>query len=323
MRALLFTLIAIWLPAFAAAQGVRGTVRDAQTGRPLNGVFVTIDAGARDRIGVLSDSLGRFFLHPRAPGNYTLRAELIGYQSASRNIALSADEVVDVDFVLPVNAIRLSEIAVTRERRCTNDPERARRSVAVWEEARKALAVAAWMDGQAGAHFRIRTSDVYQNLRGQQIGYPTWNFDSIFGRRPFQAASSDSLLDFGFVHVTKRSTVYYGPDADLLVSPRFTAEHCFSVERRRDRPGLIGLAFEPVPSRRTTGVRGALWLDEKSGVLRSIDYEYVNLPFRVQSEHASGHVSVRQLPNGAFIIDSYRIVMPLLRQDAATRLVRT
>jgi len=67
----------------------------------------------------------------------------------------------------------------------------------------------------------------------------------------------------------------------------------------------------------------ALWLDEKSGVPRFIDYEYVNLPFRVQSEHASGHVSVRQLPNGAFIIDAYRIVMPLLRQDAGTRLVRT
>ena len=323
MRSHLFALLMICVPASASAQNVRGTIRDAETNRPLTGVFVTLGGNGRARIGALTDSLGRFILYPQVHGTYTLRAELIGHQTVTREVAVSGETAKDVNIVLPVNAIRLSEIAVTRDRKCTNDPVRARLAATVWEEARKALALAAWIDGEAGAQFRIRLATEGLDLRGQSMTFPAWEFDSIQGRRSFQAASADSLLDYGFVHMTNKSAVYYGPDADLLVSPRFTAEHCFSIERSRDRPGLIGLAFEPMSGRRTTGISGALWLDEKSGVLRFINYEYVRLPVRVSPEYAAGRVSVRQLPNGAFIIDSYRIIMPVLEQNSSSRVIRT
>ena len=47
------------------------------------------------------------------------------------------------------------------------------------------------------------------------------------------------------------------PDAAVLTSTEFLRDHCFSlVENRRDHSGEIGLAFDPVRTRRTSDGSG-------------------------------------------------------------------
>jgi len=295
---------------------LRGTVRDANTGAALDGAFITLSqADGAVRAGTLSDTLGRYFIQPARSGTYTVRMERIGYQTTTHTVSLTDTGAVVLDFSVKVNPLRLRELSVTRGRRCSNSTVAARQTVALWEEARKALSVAAWLERDAGAQFRIRIAEEMITLRREPTQYPALLFDSITDRTSFRSISADDLLESGFVQFRADGSHYYGPDAELLIDPRFVAEHCFSIERRRDRPDLIGLAFEPVPDTRLPDIRGALWIDEQTGALRYIEYEYVNLPIRFRSEYAGGRVNVRQLTNGAFIVDSYRIYMPLLQQE--------
>ena len=45
-------------------------------------------------------------------------------------------------------------------------------------------------------------------------------------------------------------SIYWAPDAAVLLSDEFLDTHCFHVTRNERRaPGLIGLAFQPVRGR--------------------------------------------------------------------------
>lgn len=103
------------LGLLAAAGGVQGqesaisgTVT-AQDGRPLSSVTIRVldgDAGALSG----EDGSFRFSIDP---GTYRVRAGLIGYSAATREVTVEPGSVAEIDFVLQSQALELGEMVAT------------------------------------------------------------------------------------------------------------------------------------------------------------------------------------------------------------------
>jgi len=89
---------------------VAGTVRDAATQAPISGVQVTIEG---TNFGVLADSEGRYLIVNVPSGTHTLRAVVIGYGPATREVTVTAGEAAEADFQLAPSALQLDGIVVT------------------------------------------------------------------------------------------------------------------------------------------------------------------------------------------------------------------
>jgi len=94
MRTLLRSLIlvaAVASPVTAQRPGqvvLHGSVVDADSHAPIVGAFV---AGAEDRTGVLTDSLGRFSLLLERAGTYPLRFVQLGYHTLQATMPKQAE----------------------------------------------------------------------------------------------------------------------------------------------------------------------------------------------------------------------------------------
>jgi len=76
----------------------------------------------------------------------------------------------------------------------------------------------------------------------------------------------------------------------------------------------VGLAFEPVPGRHLTDVKGVLWLDQETAALRFLEYSYTELDVDFSTEHFGGRLEFEQLPTGAWIIRNWWIRGPIVRR---------
>src|SRR5438552_269384 len=95
-----------------AAQGtgtVRGTVTDAVSKRPVDGVSGFV---AGTDLGTLTNSLGQFQLNLPA-GQVELRVRRVGYGTTSRKVTVTAGEVAQADFEVSQVAIGLDAVVVT------------------------------------------------------------------------------------------------------------------------------------------------------------------------------------------------------------------
>lgn len=89
---------------------IQGHVRDG-TGRPIARVQVLVVGTA---LAVVSDDSGRYVLPSVAPGTYTVRARMIGYQSAdSTGVRVWSNQTATLDFVLQMAPAQLQEVVVS------------------------------------------------------------------------------------------------------------------------------------------------------------------------------------------------------------------
>ena len=96
----------------ATAQGtgtIRGTVTDAVTRRPVDGVQVFV---VGTDLGTLSNAAGQFQFNVAA-GPVTLRTRRVGFGSSSKAVTVTAGETTVVDFALNQAAISLDVVVVT------------------------------------------------------------------------------------------------------------------------------------------------------------------------------------------------------------------
>jgi predicted amidohydrolase YtcJ len=117
----------------------------------------------------------------------------------------------------------------------------------------------------------------------------------------------------GYITVNQDSSVdYYAPDADVLLSDTFLAEHCFwTVQGGRDQRGMVGLSFEPTRRKAPAEVFGTVWLDERTFELRFVEYRYTGLgEYGSDSTKIGGQVHFARLPSGAWIVRRWYIRMP-------------
>lgn len=100
-------------PALAQATGqLSGTVVDASTMRPLEGVQVVIEG---TQMGSLTNAAGRYSVRGVPVGDYTVVARLIGFGQATTSASVATGATATADFELAEEALAMEEIVVTGE----------------------------------------------------------------------------------------------------------------------------------------------------------------------------------------------------------------
>ena len=155
------------------------------------------------------------------------------------------------DLVVPVQAIALDNITVEGERRCVLRPEGGLDVARVWEEARKALAAAAFTDETSVYRYVTMKYERDLDTDARTVTNEQRNFSDLMQRQTFVSRPVEELMADGFVQEEEDGTYYYAPDANVMLSDAFLDTHCLRVRDGEDETaGLIGLAFEPVEGRR-------------------------------------------------------------------------
>ena len=293
--AVLALLLAAVAPP-ASAQVVRGRLVDAADEAGVSGAMISLlDRDGSQSSRVLTRGTGLFEVEAATPGRYRLRADRIGYATSfSDFFDLAAGDTLTIGMTSAVAAVSLRGIEA---------------------EARKALDAAAFT--QERGYYRYEMMGVIRELgpEGRQVIREDRDFERAYRQYPFVSLPADSLISKGFAKLAPNESVYWAPDAGVLLSDAFLDTHCFRIRSDERQPGLIGLEFEPVPGRRIAEIRGTLWLDSDGARLERLDYNYQNLdlPSALARANPGGTVEFEALPNGTWIVNSWRIRMPRSR----------
>lgn len=97
-------------PAVAQEGAISGTVTRASNGEPVSGAQVFIPG---TEFGTLTGNDGSYRFEGVPGGQHTVRVRLIGFDTASRQVTVSAGQVATVDFELTQTALELQEVVVT------------------------------------------------------------------------------------------------------------------------------------------------------------------------------------------------------------------
>jgi hypothetical protein len=107
-------LLAVLFPAsIALAQTgvVAGTIIDAATRRPLNGVRVLVVGD--QNLAASSDDRGRYAIRLVPAGQHSLRASRIGMAPISQSFSVRGGDTTRVDLQLNETSVELSQVVVT------------------------------------------------------------------------------------------------------------------------------------------------------------------------------------------------------------------
>lgn len=103
-----------WLarsPMTSAPTGsIRGRVTEAGSGRALSGAQVYIPGSGH---GALTNDAGDYLITGVPVGAQRVRAEMLGFQAATREVTVVADQTVEASFELATAAVALDQLVVT------------------------------------------------------------------------------------------------------------------------------------------------------------------------------------------------------------------
>ncbi|MBK8247379.1 MAG: carboxypeptidase regulatory-like domain-containing protein [Gemmatimonadetes bacterium] len=314
--------LASLVAALAHAQVVRGTVTDALTRAPISGVVVQLDdagvegaAPRRAAVAVLTDARGEFAVQASAAGRFVLTAKRVGLKRyASPPFALGVGdarrhditlEAIDFTAALPV-------IEVVTDAPCSIRPNEAAQVAVLWDETRAALTAS-----RLALRDRLFTATMVRYTRqlspsSLRITREERSVRRGTTERPFRALTPEELSNKGYMQADPDGAYsFFAPDAEILTSPEFLRDHCFSLVPRA-REGLVGLAFEPLLDRTTPEIRGSFWMDSASHELRLVEFRYLNVSQVVPRGDPRGEVRFSVTPNGTWYVSRWFIRMPEL-----------
>ncbi|MDE2804861.1 MAG: carboxypeptidase regulatory-like domain-containing protein [Gemmatimonadota bacterium] len=304
----------------AGGQVVRGRLLDGDGSTAIGGAMMSLVGDSeqeQERDLNLTRESGLYQLIAAVPGRYRVRAERIGYATTySDYFEIAAGDTILVDLVARVEAVSLMGIEAEGERRCRVRPEEGLAVARVWDEARKALKAAAWTQERGYYRYEMMGIERQMDRENRRVISEERTHGGGYGQAPYVSLPAAQLMKDGFARLTPSESVYWAPDAAVLLSDEFLNTHCFRVGRDENRaPGLIGLAFQPVGGRDVAEISGTLWIDHATSELRRLDFYYENLelPEALLSAPTGGTVEFRALPNGTWIVDSWRIRVPRAR----------
>jgi hypothetical protein len=297
---------------------VHGRLVTAEEGQPVVGAYVRLVRDGETVSTGLSGGDGRFRILAPRDDLYTLEAEYLGYATASTRVEGGADELAPVVLRLRRRAIELEGLVANVEQQCDVPPEIGRRVVELWDEVAKAFQVAVVAEAQELYHFEAerwtRTLDldrleVQSEERSARAGLQRGS--------PFVSLPPARLAEGGYIQQDSTGTnVYLAPDARVLVSESFQRTHCFGLTDRPPEDGerdWIGIRFEP-RDLDAPDIEGTLWIESDGYGPRRLDYRYRNLPWPFRTDQVGGRLVFDRLPDGPWIVRSWRIRMPKVSQ---------
>lgn len=320
-RSLLAALLV--LPGAVASQELTGIVRHADGVTPAQGVVLeAVRPGTGTLIArAITGESGGFVLRA-SPGSFRLRALRIGYRPTDLgSYTLARDERRRVELTLADRPIQLAAITSRASARCAVR-DRAGESVAtLFDEARKALLSALLSPPEGRPTSRILLEQSVSEPDGTPRVAPVRAVADGFAARPFRSAPPAQLAALGYSIEEPDGTVYFAPDANVLLSEQFAADHCLRLAAADTaHPTRIGIAFEPVGAARArVRIRGTLWLDRSTYALERLDFGYVGLPAGLDNAGLGGSIEFAQLPGGLWFEDRWEIRMPRLRIERQAR----
>lgn len=302
----------------ASGQVVRGRLLDSDGATGIGGAMVSlVDGGDQHLARSLSRPNGLYQLATPMAGRYRVRAERIGYATTfSDYFDLSATDTLTINIAARIEAITLAGIEAEAESRCRVRPGEGLAVTRVWDEARKALEAAAWTQERGSYQYEMQRVRRHMDRDNRRVISEDRTYERGYRQTPYVSRPAEELMEEGFARLRPDESVYWAPDAAVLLSDPFLDTHCFRLRRDESRaPGLLGLAFEPIPRRRLPDISGTLWLNPGTSELEWLDFYYqnLNLPDALQSAAIGGKVEFQALPNGTWIVDSWRIRMPRVR----------
>ena len=313
----LFALCAALFTAARPASGqvLRGSVVDARTGLPIPAALLTVrDSERVIRARMLTDASGRFDLGLGAMPS-SLTVEFVGYAPQTLNVT-QRDQHFDVK--LQPAPVALKGIVAERKRECrkSDDPK----IVSVWYAARAALGATRVENSR-----RFRTREFIQayNQNFEHEGVDSMQFSTVTGTDAYKAASPDSLRDFGYVRNEQGLRLFFGPDAELLLSDDFVDTHCFGITRDAQHEGLVGLTFWPKDGRKKTDIRGTMWVGEQAADLKYVEYTFTGLSDTLDDKLFSGKVEFDKLSDGTWVVRRWHIRLPRFGNFALGRRGKT
>ena len=297
-----------------AAQVVRGLVTEKTTNNPLDGVLLSV-LDPRDTlvVQVLTNDGGGFEIRLPSAGMYTIDVKRIGVKRVRLTpFAVGEGETKKLDISLePVPAV-LSSVNITGRTSCVRNPQTNAKTAALWEDARAALTASVITRSLTVGDDSVTRFERKLDVNSWKVLYESRRKVSASMDHPFKSLPAEVLSVGGYVTVNQDgSTDYYAPDADVLLSDTFLADHCFKIEPgTREHTGYVGLAFQPVKERKKPDIKGVLWMDAKTNELRTLEFTYNWLPNDLRPADYGGTVSFFRLPGGRWIVRSWRIRMP-------------
>lgn len=294
--------------ALSQTIALSGRVSEAETGRPLAGVLVTAhDSEGRRIRGGFTGSDGTFRLPlPAGIGEVEVRGEFIGYRAASSGLLPVEEARSGILLEMRPRPVEVDPLLVVGERRCEIEADAGHLAWRYWSDALTALRAALVTEDEALVRFRVMSRVRELDHRERPLR-TLEEHEWIASGPPFHALPPAELTEGGFIQVEgDTATRYYAPDARVLLSEEFAETHC--LEGAEDHGGQVGIRFMPVPDTDVPGIEGTMWIDEETGRLRQVEYDYV-IPGHPQAEPGGGRIEFRALPEGPWIVERWAIRM--------------
>jgi len=302
----------------AGAQEFRVEVVEASTGKPIVGANVALldSTGAIPLGGDFSDQGGRTYLRAPSRGPYRIRAEKVGFDTWMSVQLHLADRPIYVRVGMaptrtPPPVVLRSDMAcqpLTGPGTAAGD---------IWVELKKALVATALTESQGLVPLDV---DLYQRVLDRNLSIVSERAEqrARLSRRPVTGISWDQI-DSTRRGESSNSDVYRAPDAATILSDQFVKSHCFNaIHGYGAEAGLVGLEFRPSRVSAQPELSGVLWADPKGNSLRSLNFDYVNLPIPLRIARTTGRLEFQQLPGGQWIVPRWYIRMPRVARVASS-----
>ncbi|MFC1547775.1 carboxypeptidase regulatory-like domain-containing protein, partial [Candidatus Neomarinimicrobiota bacterium] len=249
---------------FAATTGkVAGVVRDVETGDMLPGANVILEGTSQ---GAATDVEGRYFILNVPVGEYSIRAEVIGYKAhITTSILVTIDHTTTVDFDMETTVLAGEEVTVIAERPLIQMDNTATRTFITSDQITGVAAetITELVTMEAGS--------VGANVRGGRASGTVYYIDGVSLRNPFVGYEGQTMGTF-----RGGGTSGYAPDNSLGVElPEFAFSEVemltggYSPEFGNATDAVVNIATKEGRSEHTGFVRvttEGMFLSDQNGI---------------------------------------------------------
>jgi Carboxypeptidase regulatory-like domain len=293
----------------SAAQSLLGVVRDSASRQPVPGAVVSLLDSARAPIArELTNENGEYRLRLVRPAQ-SVRVVRIGFSPSEAAIQRPVAGDLRLDIALVSLPSMLRAVRVLANSHC---PARADRGTAMglWEQARTGLLGAVVAREQHPASMLRLLFHRVMDGNSDRVSAMRVSADSSVDTSSFAAARTASdFVRSGFSMDAAKQALYFGPDADILMSDEFATAYCFEIARaNKARPHQVGIHFLPADQRGgRIDIDGTLWIDTVARQLRDVQFAYLGGSRAAEPFHPGGSVSFQTMENGVEVIDRWSI----------------